>query len=363
MKYAKNILEIIGNTPLVRLNKVTAGIKAKILVKLEYLNPGGSIKDRIGLEMIETAEKKGLIKKGGTIIEPTGAGNTGVGLAIVAIIKGYKLIFTMPDKNSPEKINTLRSYGAEVIICPTNVKADDPRSYYKVAERLASAIPNSFYPNQYSNQANPRAHFKTTGPEIWKDTQGKITHFVTGMGTGGTISGIAKYLKKKNPKIKIIGVDADGSIYHHIHTRALKGEDPQELLEEYSFKIHSYKVEGIGEDFIPKNIDLKIIDEVILIKDKEAFLMARKVVKEEGLLIGGSGAASIAAVLKIAKSLPKKAVVVTLIPDSGKSYLSKMYNDQWMIENGFLDDEKSQSQDLVRSNAENDGIERMGISL
>lgn len=328
MKYAKNLLEIIGQTPLVRLNKVTKRVSALVLAKLEYLNPGGSIKDRIGIEMIKDAQKKGLIKKGGIIIEPT-SGNTGVGLALAAAIFGYKLIVTMPDKMSKEKIDLLKAYGAEVEISPTNVEADDPRSYYQAALRLAKEIPNAYCPMQYNNLSNTLAHYKTTGPEIWKQTEGKITHFVAGMGTGGTITGVAKYLKKKNPKIKIIGVDPEGSVYHHIVKE-------RKSLKEAEKEIHPYKVEGIGEDFIPKAIDLSFIDDVVLIKDKETFLMARRIVKEEGILVGGSGAANIVAILKLANSLPAGAVLVTVFPDSGRNYLSKMYNDDWMKENKFL---------------------------
>lgn len=328
MKYAKNLLEIIGETPLIRLKKVIKGVDALVLAKLEYLNPGGSIKDRIGIEMIKDAQKKSLIKKGGTIIEPT-SGNTGVGLALAAAIFGYKLIFTMPDKMSKEKIDLLKAYGAEVIITPTNVEADDPRSYYQVALRLAKEIPNSYCPMQYSNPNNPKAHFRTTAPEIWEDTDGKITHLVTGMGTGGTISGIGKFLKLKKPNIKIIGVDPEGSVYHHM---VKEGKSLKEAQKE----IHSYKVEGIGEDFVPETIDLSLIDDVVLVEDKETFLMARKIVKEEGILVGGSSAANVVAINKLSKTLPKKAVVVTIFPDSGRNYLSKMYNDAWMKENQFL---------------------------
>ena len=322
MKYANSILDTIGNTPLVRLNKMTRELKAQIFVKLESFNPGGSAKDRIGIEMINAAEKKGLIKKGGTIIEPT-SGNTGVGLAIAAIIKGYKTIFTMPDKVSVEKEALLKAYGAKVIRTPTNVEPDDPRSYYKVAERLTREIPNSFNPNQYDNPANSLAHFKTTGPEIWEDTNGQVTHFVAGMGTGGTITGVAKFLKMKNPKVKIIGTDPEGSIYHHTFYKT-KGE------------IHQYNVEGIGEDFIPKTIDLLFIDDVFITKDKEAIKTTRELVKKEGILAGGSGGAAVFAGLQIAKKLSKNDVVVILLPDSGRNYLSKIYNDEWIKENNFI---------------------------
>lgn len=322
MKYAKNILETIGKTPLIKLNKVNSGLKPTILLKLEFFNPGGSIKDRIGISMIDDAEKKGLIKPGGTIIEPT-SGNTGIGLAIASIIKGYKMIFLMPDKVSIEKENILKVYGAKVIRTPNNVKHSDPRSNISVAKKLNKEIPNSFVPMQYENPANPRAHYKTTGPEIYKDTDGKITHLVAGMGTGGTITGISKYLKMKNRKIKVVGVDPEGSLYHHIFNKTKE-------------KIHQYKIEGIGEDFIPKAIDLKLVDAIEIVEDKETFTMARKLVKKEGLLIGESGAAAVIAALRIAKKLSEKEVIVVVIPDSGRSYISKIYNDVWMKENKYI---------------------------
>lgn len=311
MKYAHNILETIGNTPLVKLNKIAKGLKPTILVKLEYFNPGGSTKDRIGISMIEEAEKKGFLKPGGTIIEPT-SGNTGVGLAIAAAVKGYKVIFTMPDKMSVEKENILKAYGAKVIRTPSQVSANNPRSNINLAKKLSKQIPNSYVPMQYDNPANPQAHYKTTGPEIYNDTNGKITYFVAGMGTGGTITGVAKYLKQKKKNIKIIGVDPEGSLYHHTFYKT-------------NGKIHQYKTEGIGEDFIPKAIDLSLIDEIEVVADKETFLMARKLVTKEGLLVGGSGAAAVIGGLRIAKKLSKKDVLVVLIPDSGRSYLSKIY--------------------------------------
>jgi len=322
MKYFENILEAIGNTPLIKLNNVTKGIKATILAKLEFLNPGGSVKDRIGIAMIEDAEKKGLLKPGGTIIEPT-SGNTGVGLALVATLKGYKMIFTMPDKMSQEKELLLRAFGAEVIRCPTEVPPDDPRSYYKVAERLNKETPNSFLPNQYYNPNNPRAHYETTGPEIWRDTDGKITHLVVGIGTGGTITGAGRFLKEKNPEIKIIGVDPEGSIYHHKFYKA-EGE------------IHTYKVEGIGEDFIPETVDLEIIDEIIVVNDRDSFIMARRLAREEGILAGGSSGSAVFAAIEIARKLDENALIVTILPDTGSNYLSKFFNDEWMKENNLL---------------------------
>ncbi|MCP6717967.1 MAG: cysteine synthase A [Patescibacteria group bacterium] len=318
----KNILNTIGNTPMVRLNKINQDINAAIWVKLEFFNPGGSVKDRIGITMIEDAERKGLLKPGGTIVEPT-SGNTGIGLALVAVLKGYKMIFTMPDKMSKEKESLLRAYGAKVIRTPTAVLPEDPRSYYKVAEKITKETKNAFCPNQYYNQNNPKTHYETTGPEIWRDTNGMITHFVAGMGTGGTISGAGKYLKNKNPNIKIIGADPEGSIFHHEFYKT-KG------------KIHTYKTEGIGEDFIPDTINLEIVDEIITVNDKNAFLTTRRLAKEEGLLVGGSSGAAAFAALKIAKNLDKNDVIVVLFPDTGRNYLSTIFNDEWMLKNDFL---------------------------
>lgn len=325
MRYYNNILETIGNTPLVRLSRVTEGIDATVLAKVESFNPGGSIKDRVAIAMLEDAERKGLLRPGGTIIEPT-SGNTGVGIALVAAIKGYRTIFTMPDKMSMEKEMLLRAYGAEVIRCPTDVPPEDPKSYYKVAERLVNEIPGAFSPNQYFNQNNPRAHYETTGPEIWNDTDGKITHFVAGVGTGGTITGVGRYLKEKNPDIRVIGVDPEGSIYHH-EFRGQNGE------------IHTYSVEGIGEDFIPETVDLSVIDDMVVVSDRDAFLMARRLAREEGILAGGSSGAAVHGALQIARDLDESAVVVVILPDTGRNYLSKIFNDEWMRENGYLDDE------------------------
>jgi cystathionine beta-synthase len=322
MQVYKSILEAIGNTPLVRLNKVAEGTDATVLAKLENLNPGGSVKDRIGLTMVQDAEKKGLLKPGGTIIEPT-SGNTGTGLAMVACVKGYKMIFTMPDKMSEEKQSLLRAYGAKVVVTPTNVPPDSPEHYIKVAERLTRETLNSYMPNQYVNKANPAAHYRTTGPEIWKQTGGKVDAFVCGMGTGGTISGTGRFLKKKKKTVKIVGVDPEGSIYHpRFHG------DKEET--------HQYKIEGIGEDFMPKTMDLSIVDEVIRVSDRDAFDFARRLAREEGILVGGSGGAAVYAALKTAEKMKKGKTVVTLLPDSGRNYLTKVFSDQWMREQGFL---------------------------
>lgn len=318
-----NILETIGNTPLVRLNRITNGIKATILAKLEFLNPGGSVKDRIGISMIKAAENQGLIKPGYTIIEPT-SGNTGIGLALAAAVKGYNMIFTIPDKMSKEKIDLLKAFGAKVIITPTNVSPDDPKSYTKVAERLSKEIPNSFVPNQYFNPANPEIHYRTTGPEIWEQTEGKIDILVAGMGTGGTITGTAKYLKEKNPHIKIIGVDPEGSMFHH-EFYGTNGE------------IHTYKVEGIGEDFMPSTLNLNLIDEIVTVNDKDAFLTARKLAKEEGILAGGSSGAAVFAALEVARKLDEEKIIVVILPDTGRNYLNKFYSDEWMMEQGFIE--------------------------
>ena len=311
----KDILEAIGKTPLIKLNRITKDIKSAIFVKAEFLNPGGSVKDRIGLRMIEAAEKEGLLKPGGTIIEAT-AGNTGVGLALVAAIKKYRCIFVMPDKMSQDKMNLLKAYGAEVVVTPTAVPPDSPESYNGVADRLAKEIPGAFRPNQFANQNNPRAHYVTTGPEIWEDSGGKVEVFVASMGTGGTISGTAKYLKEKNPHIVIVGADPEGSI--------LSGDTPK-----------SYKVEGIGEDFIPQTFNRQVVDEMIRVSDKESFNIARRLAREEGLLVGGSSGTAVAAALKYAQRLKKPQYMVVLLPDTGRNYLTKMYSDAWMQENGF----------------------------
>lgn len=318
-----NILETIGNTPIVKINRLAKHLKPTILAKIEYTNPGGSIKDRIGVAMIEEAERTGKIKPGATIIEWT-AGNTGIGLALVCAVKGYKLIAVMPDKVSQEKIDLLRALGAEVVITPTAVKPEDPRSVYSVTEHLAKTIPNSYYPNQFENARNPEIHFATTGKEIWEQTEGKVTHVVAAMGTGGTISGIAKFLKSKNPNIKCIGVDAQGSAY----TPYFKtGQVPTEL--------GLWKVEGMGGSKIPKTADFQILDDVVAVSDKDAFNCARDLSQSEGIFAGGSSGATMFATLELCKSLDASAVVVALITDTGERYISKLYNDIWMKENNF----------------------------
>ncbi|HWL64949.1 MAG TPA: cystathionine beta-synthase [Actinomycetota bacterium] len=311
-----SLLGGIGNTPLLRLQKLGRGLGCDLLGKLEMMNPGGSVKDRIGLPMIEAAEREGKLKPGGTIVEPT-SGNTGVGLAIAAAIKGYRCIFTMPDKMSQEKIALLRAYGAEVVITPTMVPPESPESYYRVADRLTEQIPGAFQPNQYHNDNNPQAHYDTTGPEVWEQTEGRITHFVVSVGTGGTVTGAGRFLKEKNPDIVVVGADPEGSTF--------TGE------------VHPYLVEGIGKESWPDTLDPSVIDRWVRVSDRDSFLTARRITREEGLLVGGSSGTAAWAALEVARELDDSAVVVVILPDSGKSYLSKIYNENWMLEHGFIE--------------------------
>src|SRR5262249_34753147 len=322
-----DITKAVGHTPIVKLNRVTEGLDSEIYVKCEYLNPGGSHKDRVALNMIKDAEAAGL-KQGGTIVEAT-SGNTGAALAMVAAVRGYKCVFVMPDKMSQEKISSLRAYGAKVVICPTAVEPDDPRSYYQVAKRIAAETPNCFYANQHHNQSNPNAHYLSTGPEIWGQCGHELDVFVAGMGTGGTISGTGKYLKQKKPDIKLVGVDPVGSLYYDF------------VKSGRITKPFTYKVEGIGEDFFPSTMNLKIIDEVIRVDDKECFLTTRDLVRLEGLFVGGSGGAAVAGAIKYARQSGRKENILVLMPDAASKYISKIFNDEWMRENGFLDEEKS----------------------
>ncbi|HZZ65048.1 MAG TPA: cystathionine beta-synthase, partial [Candidatus Baltobacteraceae bacterium] len=331
MSYFTDALDAIGNTPLIKLNKITDGAQCLVLAKVEYTNPGGSVKDRPAVAMLDAAERAGLLKPGGTIVEPT-SGNTGSGLAMAAAIRGYRCILVMPDKMAKEKVDLLRAYGAEVVVTPTNVPNDSPESYYGVANRLASEIAGAFQPNQFHNHHNPVAHYRTTGPEIWRQTGGRITHFVAGIGTGGTISGTARYLKEQNPKIHVIGADPEGSIY--------SGDTPK-----------SYAVEGIGMSYLPETVDMKVIDEMVRVSDRDSFLMARRITREEGLLVGGSSGTAAVAAMRLAKTLPADAVLVVLFPDSGRGYMSKIFNDEWMIANGFLAEGKRRATvgDVLRS--------------
>ena len=326
--FSNSILEAIGNTPLVRLQNLAKPNWAKVYAKAEFMNPGGSVKDRMALYMIEQAEKKGWLRPGGTIVENT-SGNTGVGVAIAAALKGYKAIFTMPDKMSAEKVNLLKAFGAKVIVTPTNVPADSPLSYYETAKRIAKETPNSFYLNQYHNPLNIEAHYKTTGPEIWRQTKGRIDYLVAGMGTGGTISGVGKFLKEKNPKIKVIGVDPVGSVYYS-YFKTGRISHPE-----------VYKVEGIGEDMLCGAMDFSVIDDAVQVTDKECFLMARQVATKEGMFVGGSSGGVAVVALDMAKKVGKNKIIVTIFPDSGTRYLSKFYSDEWMKDNGFFDEEFS----------------------
>jgi cystathionine beta-synthase len=325
----QNILQTIGNTPLVRLNRVANNVSSQVYAKVEFFNPGGSVKDRIAINIIKEAEESGRLKPGGTVVEAT-SGNTGVGLAIVCAIKGYKSVFVMPDKMSEEKIFLLRAFGARVVITPTAVEPEDPRSYYSVANRIVAETPNAILANQYHNPENPRSHYETTGPEIWEQTQGKVTDVVLGMGTGGTITGLGRYLKEKNPEINIVGVDPTGSILLETWQHGSIPDDAEAF---------SYKVEGIGEDFLPSTLDLSVIDEIVRVTDKESFYWTRRLVREEGIFCGGSSGSALAGALKFAADLPADRLVVVILPDSGSRYLSKIFDDEWMRENGFLDSE------------------------
>ncbi|OFX15820.1 MAG: cystathionine beta-synthase [Armatimonadetes bacterium RBG_19FT_COMBO_69_19] len=334
-----SVLEIMGDTPLVRLHKVTRGCRAEIVAKLEFLNPGGSVKDRIGPSMIDDAERSGKLRPGGTIVEAT-SGNTGVGLAIAAAVRGYKTIFVMPDKMSEEKIRLLRAFGARVVITPTAVAPGDPRSYYNVSRRIAEETPNSYYANQYSNPANPQAHYDTTGPEIWRQTGGKVDLFVATMGTGGTISGAGRYLKEQNPKLRVIGIDPVGSVFYE-YFRTKKMPEP-----------HTYKVEGIGEDFLPETMDFSVVNEVVQVGDRESFVTARRLVREEGIFCGGSSGTAVAGALKYLRTLPDGGAglrAVVILPDSGSRYLSKLFSDDWMREHGFLELELGTVGELLRA--------------
>lgn len=331
-----NILETIGNTPMVKLNKVTKDIPATVLAKIETTNPGNSIKDRMALKMIEDAEKSGKLKPGGTIIEGT-SGNTGMGLAIAAVIKGYKCIFTSTDKQSKEKFDALRAFGAEVIVCPTNVEPEDPRSYYSVSSRLEREVPNSWKPNQYDNLSNSQAHYESTGPEIWEQTGGKVTHLVAGVGTGGTISGIARYLKEQNPDIKVLGIDTYGSVFKKYKETGIMDKN----------EIYPYITEGIGEDFLPANVDFSLIDHFEKVTDMDAALMTREIARKEGIFAGNSTGSAIAGVLQMKDMFKEGDVVVVIFPDHGTRYLGKMYNDDWLRDRGFLKDGKMTAHDII----------------
>ncbi|WP_055585010.1 cystathionine beta-synthase [Peterkaempfera griseoplana] len=341
MRYHDSIIELVGDTPLVKLNKVTEGIEATVLAKVEYFNPGGSVKDRIAMRMIEAAEKSGALRPGGTIVEPT-SGNTGIGLAIVAQQKGYRCIFVCPDKVSTDKINTLRAYGAEVVVCPTAVAPEHPDSYYNVSDRLVRETPGAWKPDQYSNPENPASHYHSTGPELWQQTDGRITHFVAGVGTGGTISGTGRYLKEASEgRVQVIGADPEGSVYSGGTGRP-------------------YLVEGVGEDFWPEAYDRTVADEIVAVSDKDSFQMTRRLAKEEGMLVGGSCGMAVVAALEVARRLGPDDVVVVLLPDGGRGYLSKIFNDEWMADYGFLSSstEEATVSDVL---ARKDAVEHGGI--
>jgi len=345
MDFSNNILETIGNTPLVKLNKIVAEIDALVLAKVETFNPGNSVKDRMAVKMIEDAEADGRLKPGGTIIEGT-SGNTGMGLALVAIVKGYKLICVISDKQSKEKMDILRAVGAKVVVCPTDVEPTDPRSYYSVSKRLAEETPNSWYVNQYDNMSNSLAHYEQTGPEIWKQTEGKITHFVVGVGTGGTISGVGRYLKEKNPNIKIWGIDTYGSVFKKYHETGIFDEN----------EIYSYITEGIGEDILPKNVDFSLIDGFTKVTDKDAAVYTRKIALEEGIFVGNSAGACIKGLLQLKEHFKPDDVVVVLFHDSGSRYVGKMFNDDWMRERGFLEENVTKAEDVIRDHIDKELI-------
>ncbi|WPO76926.1 pyridoxal-phosphate dependent enzyme [Flavobacterium sp. KACC 22761] len=345
MDFSNNILETIGNTPLVKLNKIVAEIDALVLAKVETFNPGNSVKDRMAVKMIEDAEADGRLKPGGTIIEGT-SGNTGMGLALVAIVKGYKLICVISDKQSKEKMDILRAVGAKVVVCPTDVEPTDPRSYYSVSKRLAEETPNSWYVNQYDNMSNSLAHYEQTGPEIWKQTDGKITHFVVGVGTGGTISGVGKYLKEKNPNIKIWGIDTYGSVFKKYHETGIFDEN----------EIYSYITEGIGEDILPKNVDFSLIDGFTKVTDKDAAVYTRKIALEEGIFVGNSAGACIKGLLQLKEHFKPDDVVVVLFHDSGSRYVGKMFNDDWMRERGFLEENVTKAEDVIKDHIDKELI-------
>lgn len=341
MNYAKNILETIGNTPLVQLNHIVKDLPCKVFAKVEYFNPGHSCKDRMALKMVEDAEADGRLQPGGTIIEGT-SGNTGMGLALAAIVKGYKLICVLTDKQSKEKMDILRAVGAEVVVCPTDVEPTDPRSYYSVSKRLSEETPNSWYVNQYDNLSNTQANYEQTGPEIWQQTAGKVTHFIVGVGTGGTISGIGKYLKEQNPNVKIWGVDTYGSVFKKYHETGVFDEN----------EVYSYVTEGIGEDILPKNVDFSVIDAFTKVTDKDAAVYCRKLALEEGVFVGMSSGSAIKGLLQMKEELKPDDVVVVLFHDSGSRYIGKIFNDDWMRQKGYFDEEITTVADLIASRGE-----------
>ena len=337
-KPANNVLEIIGDTPMVRINRITKDVKGTVLAKIETYNPGNSIKDRMAVRMIEDAERSGALKPGGTIIEGT-SGNTGMGLAIAAVIKGYKCIFTTTDKQSKEKIDALKAFGAEVIVCPTNVEPEDPRSYYSVSSRLEKEVPNAWKANQYDNLSNSAAHYEQTGPEIWEQTEGKVTHLVVGVGTGGTVSGVGRYLKERNPKIKVWGIDTYGSVFKKYKETGVFDKN----------EIYPYITEGIGEDFLPKNVDFSVIDHFEKVTDKDAALMTRRIAREEGIFAGNSAGSAMAGLLQLRDHFREDDVIVVIFHDHGSRYLGKMFNDEWMREKGFFEKSGMTARDLVAS--------------